>query len=192
MKEFWEGFPKVGLPSDLHCWAKVLHFRSVALAFFFFDGTSSSAPICTNFSPFQQLHSSPCIIVDFPWWICAELFWVLHWLLCCCNPIVIVLIFKALLLKLLRPNFLILSLLTTAIIVPFKLFQTIKAHTDWIWSLRQDWWEGNVKIHVECIVCGHPSGRFICFKFRKSFFSLLFSKERFVKGRHRWLLLSLM
>lgn len=33
-----------------------------------------------------------------------------------CNPIVIVLIFKALLLKLLRPNFLILSPLTTAVI----------------------------------------------------------------------------
>ena len=74
----WERFSEVGLSSDLHCRIKVLHFLSVALAFSFFPCSSfpPSTKIRTHFfAPFQQLHSSPCIIVDFPWWICGGLFW---------------------------------------------------------------------------------------------------------------------
>lgn len=41
----------------------------------------SNIKIRTIFFPrFQQLHSSPCIIVDFPWWIYGGLFWALYWL----------------------------------------------------------------------------------------------------------------
>lgn len=90
IKEFWHVrkiFPKVGLSSDLYCCMRVLHFRSVALAFSFlrlrlFPPRTKSHTNFFSFSfPFQQLHSSPCIIVDFPWWICGGLFWALCWLL---------------------------------------------------------------------------------------------------------------
>lgn len=74
--------------ADLHCYMKILHFRSVALAFFF--ACTSFLPVLRSvpiFSPFQQLHSSPCIIVDFLWWICGGLFWALYWLLTCTTVI---------------------------------------------------------------------------------------------------------
>lgn len=108
--------------SDLHCCMKVLRFRSVALAFSFFACTSflpalRSVPIF--FPPlipatsFFSLYNSRFSMVDL-WWaifgLCTGSY--MHH----CNPIVIVLIFKALLLKLLRPNFLILSPLTAAVI----------------------------------------------------------------------------
>lgn len=63
---------------------KLPHFGSAALAFSFLQLLhcfSSGAKIHTisfllpSPPPFQQLHSSPCIIVDFPWRICAGLFW---------------------------------------------------------------------------------------------------------------------
>lgn len=100
---------KKWVSSDLHCCVKVLHFRAVALAFSSFARTSfhpvlRSVPI---FSPipatsFFSLYNSGFSTVDL-WWaifgLCTGSY--MHH----CNPIVIVLIFKALLLKLLRPNF---------------------------------------------------------------------------------------